>query len=207
MAQNILGQDVPIEVETKAHEIACIGGVKYVYREGEYGEGYPFASVGGQQAARFRSENYENFKLPLGNGWVAFHSPSYAPVEVIDFPEGDVPALPPSRLGLITETKKIDGSPLIFRVEDEDFFVAPSNPGKAFRLQKLLVDDGSGLENGHLEVRISYYMIAHKPRMKGKWAFGQFAPMMTLAEVRLITDKLERKGWLVTTPPEPVGEA
>jgi len=39
-------------------------------------------------------------------------------------------------------------------------------------------------------------MIAHKPRMKGKWAWGQFAPMMTEAEMVEIFDRLKAKGWI-----------
>ena len=106
------------------------------------------------------------------------------------------PTLPPSRIGVITRTVKIDGSPMVYRVEDEEFFVAPSNPGKAFRLQRLRFDDGAGFEAGHIEYRICYYMIAHRPRMKGKWAFGQFAPLMTPGELCLIVSKLKNKGWI-----------
>jgi len=114
-----------------------------------------------------------------------------------DVPPSSHPPLPPSRIGVITRTKKIDGSPMIYRVEDEDFFIAPSNLGKAFRLQQLRFDDGAGFETGHTEYRICYYMIAHRPRMKGKWAFGQFAPLMTPEELSLIVSKLRNKGWIV----------
>lgn len=107
-----------------------------------------------------------------------------------------VPPLPPSRKGAITRTERIDGSPLVYRVEDEDIFIAPSNPRKAFLLHKLGVDDGNGVENGSVMFRIGYYMIAHKPRVKGKWAWGQFAPMMTPEELDLIVRRLREKGWL-----------
>ncbi|HKO19198.1 MAG TPA: hypothetical protein VJU82_09965 [Acidobacteriaceae bacterium] len=96
----------------------------------------------------------------------------------------------PSRLGKVTQRKGIDGSPLIYEVEDEEVFVAPSNAGKAFSLQKLRFSDG------RIEFRICYYMIAHKPRMKGKWAFGQFAPMMTPQELEMIMDIVCQKGWV-----------
>jgi hypothetical protein len=96
----------------------------------------------------------------------------------------------PRRIGKSTRTRRIDGSPLNYSVEDEVSFVAPSNPGKAFYLQKLVFDDG------RIEFRICYYMIAHRPRMKGKWAFGQFAPMMTPEELKLLFDKAQEKGWL-----------
>lgn len=99
------------------------------------------------------------------------------------------PALP-SRINKETRRKRIDGSPLVYTVEDEDVFVAPSNEEKAFCLQKLRFDDG------RVEFRICYYMIAQKPRMKGKWAFGQFAPMMTAEEMTMIFDKVKARGWL-----------
>ena len=96
----------------------------------------------------------------------------------------------PSRLGKTTRRKKIDGTPLIYTVEDEVLFVAPSNPRKAFCAQKLRLPDGSE------EFRICYYMIAHKPRMKGRWAFGQYAPFMTFAELTMMIEKVKAKGWL-----------
>ncbi|HEX8675474.1 MAG TPA: hypothetical protein VF710_26505, partial [Longimicrobium sp.] len=102
----------------------------------------------------------------------------------------------PSRLGKVTQRKAIDGSPLIYEVEDEEVFVAPSNPGKAFCLQKLRFSDGRS------EFRICYYMIAHKPRMKGKWAFGQFAPMMTPDELEMIVAIVRRKGWISSAAAE-----
>ena len=79
---------------------------------------------------------------------------------------------------------------MVYTFEDEEVFVAPSNEKKAFCFQKLRFDDGRE------EYRICYYMIAHKPRMKGKWAFGQFAPMMRAEELKLIFEKAKAKGWL-----------
>ena len=96
----------------------------------------------------------------------------------------------PCRLGKTTRAKTIDGSPLVYTVEEEDVFIAPSNVEKAYCLQKLRLDDGT------VGYRICYYMIAKKPRMKGKWAFGQFAPMMTSEEMCLIFEKAKAKGWV-----------
>ena len=98
--------------------------------------------------------------------------------------------LPKSRIGCKTTRKMIDGKPLIYTVIDEDIFLAPSNNRKAFCLQKLKFDDGCE------EFRIAYYMIAEKPRMHGKWAYGQFAPMMTKEEMIIIFEKAREKGWI-----------
>ena len=96
----------------------------------------------------------------------------------------------PSRVGKTTERRTINGSPMVYTVEDEVVFVAPSNEKKAFCFQKLRHG------NGREEYRICYYMIAVKPRMKGKWAFGQFAPMMSGEELKLLFEKAKAKGWL-----------
>ena len=96
----------------------------------------------------------------------------------------------PKRLGQKTTTKRIDGSPLVYTVVDEEVFHARSNPQKAFCLHKIR------FETGIEEFRIGYYMIAHKPRMRGKWAWGQYAPMMTRDEMVEIFEKLKAKGWI-----------
>jgi hypothetical protein len=99
------------------------------------------------------------------------------------------PALP-SRRGKTTKTKGIDGRSIEFTVVDEDIFPALSNEGKAFCLHKIRH------KTGKEEFRIGYYMIAHKPRMKGKWAWGQYAPIMTAEEMRMIFERAKAKGWI-----------
>jgi len=98
--------------------------------------------------------------------------------------------LPKSRLGKKTSGKAIDGKPMVYTVVDEEVFLAPSNERKAFCLHKLKFEDGQEI------IRIAYYMIAEKGRMKGKWAFGQFAPMMTKEETKMIFEKMKTKGWI-----------
>src|SRR5882724_2103705 len=91
----------------------------------------------------------------------------------------------PSRIGKMTKAKTISGDPMQYTVVDEDVFLAPAHTGKgkAFAIHKLKHSDGRE------EFRIGYYMIAHRPRMKDKWAWGQFAPMMTKEEMALIFDR------------------
>jgi hypothetical protein len=192
-AKNECGHDVPAEVSELAQQLGCVKGVKYVYRDGDYGSKRPVVSIGCRKASRFLSGTFDKYKVQLINGWVAFKSPSN--VMRLAIP-GITPPLY-SRIGQITQRKKIDGSPLVFRVEDEEVFLALSNPKKAFCLQKILIDDGQGFENGHVEYRIFYYMIIHKSRGKGKWGYGQFAPMMTTEELALIVQKMKAKGWLL----------
>jgi hypothetical protein len=96
----------------------------------------------------------------------------------------------PIRLGKTTRTKAIDGKPVVYTVIDEDIFLAPSNDKKAFALHK--IRHASGRE----EFRIGYYMIAHRPRMRGKWAWGQYAPMMTAQDMQMIFQRAKAKGWV-----------
>ena len=77
-------------------------------------------------------------------------------------PEGqsEYPPLP-SRIGKVTKRVFIDGSPMEYTVVDEITRMPASTPGKAIYLQLLR------FANGREELRLCYYMIAHKPRAKG----------------------------------------
>jgi hypothetical protein len=196
---NECGLEVPSEIEAEAVRLRCAKGVKYVYRDGAYGRKGPAASIGCLKASRFRSGDHDPFKVDLGDGWVAFRSPSVLAVtaEPVQLLDQELPPLPVSRIGKITRRRKIDGTPLVFRVDDQELFVAPSNRRKAYLLQKIRMDDGEGFEKGHWEYRIAYYMIGHKDRVKGRWAFGQFAPIMTPENLAAIVQRLQQKGWLV----------
>jgi hypothetical protein len=79
---------------------------------------------------------------------------------------------------------------VVYTVVDEDVFVAPTNSDKAFAIHKLKFSDG------RTEFRIGYYMIAQRPRVKGKWAWGQYAPMMTKEEMAEIFSRVKAKRWI-----------
>lgn len=65
MARNEVGIEVPAEVETAAQQLGCVGGVRYVYRDGQYGRGnMPVASIGCVQPRRWRSNRFEGWKVP-----------------------------------------------------------------------------------------------------------------------------------------------
>jgi hypothetical protein len=76
MQVNEWGDPVPPEVAEAAREHGCLDGIKYVYPDGDYGGRYPCASIDCYRATRFRGTNYQDYKVPLGAGWVAFRSPS-----------------------------------------------------------------------------------------------------------------------------------
>src|ERR1051325_5881343 len=122
MAYNEVGHEVPPSVEQGARQQGCLGGVKYVYRVGEYGGHCPVASIGCRRATRFRGTNYENFKVALANGWVAFKSPSYNGAIAVsnEAPSNDAPLLTP---------KPFDGTlDALLRLTDPDAYSPREDP-------------------------------------------------------------------------------
>ena len=83
---NEIGMEVPPEVVMKAREYGCIKGIKYVYKDGEYGrKRFPASSIGGTKATRFGNmDSVKANKVELGNGWVAFKSPTHGGVNIFD---------------------------------------------------------------------------------------------------------------------------
>jgi hypothetical protein len=97
----------------------------------------------------------------------------------------------PSRIGKTTQRKYMDGSPMSFTVLDEIVHVPASNQKKAIYLQMLKFAD-----DGRTEMRLCYYVLGHRGRIKGKWAFGQFAPMIRKEDFDKIISKAREKGWV-----------
>jgi hypothetical protein len=80
---------------------------------------------------------------------------------------------------------------MTYTVLDEIVHIPPSNPGKALYLQLLRFDN-----DGREEMRLCYYMIGHQPRGKGKWLFGQFAPMIGRDDFEAMLSLARKKGWI-----------
>jgi hypothetical protein len=205
MGKNELQEEVPPQVEAAARGIRCHKGVKYVYRDGVYPRKGPATGIScKRKASRLHPERLVSHKVELCDGWVAFKAVGSGELDAIiePLPSGESIGLPLPRIGKVTRTKKIDGTPLVFRVDEEELFHAPGNVMKAYLLQKLRMDDGKGFNEGHDEYRIAYYMIGHKGRSRNKWAFGQFAPIMTPDDLAAIIEHMRDRGWL---PAELIG--
>jgi hypothetical protein len=97
----------------------------------------------------------------------------------------------PSNIGKTKPLTYIDGSTTTYTVLDEIRRIPLSNPGKALYLQVLQFAD-----DDRKEMRLCYYMIAHRPRMKGKWVFGQFAPMIREEDFRYLIAEAQKRGWV-----------
>lgn len=44
--------------------------------------------------------------------------------------------------------------------------------------------------------RFGYYIIGKRPKMKGKWVWGQFAPFITRRDFEVIVAEAREKGWI-----------
>ena len=100
--------------------------------------------------------------------------------------------LPPSNKGKRRSAKRPDGSHFYFTIEDE-FYVehVGEKSNKLIYLQRLKLE-----KDGRIQLRLGYYAIGEKPRMCGRWVWGQFAPMMSVADFRKIIDIVDQKRWL-----------
>jgi hypothetical protein len=78
------------------------------------------------------------------------------------------PPLPPNigRSGVLIYPP--DGERKRFTITDEIRRRQSDNPNKVIVLQRVEFEDG------RKQVRIGYYVIGKKPKMKGKWVWGQY---------------------------------
>jgi hypothetical protein len=94
----------------------------------------------------------------------------------------------------IGERKKLrfpDGSVRWYRIADEITKVQSSNEQKYFCLQKLNYEDGDDEE-----IRFGYYIIGKKERMKGKWVWGQYCPLLPKRDFEEIIKLAIEKHWI-----------
>lgn len=61
---------------------------------------------------------------------------------------------------------------------------------KIICLQRVRFDD-----DNREEVRLGYFVIGKKPKMLGRWVWGQYATFMPLRDFKWIIRQAEEKGW------------
>jgi hypothetical protein len=83
-----------------------------------------------------------------------------------------------------------DGYKYKFTVTDEIVRLQTGMPDKLLCLQLIEFEDRKK------EVRLGYYIIGKKPKMRGKWVWGQYCTLLPLADFRALVQSAERKGWL-----------
>jgi hypothetical protein len=62
-------------------------------------------------------------------------------------------------------------------------------------LEKIICLQRIKFDHGAIELRLGYYIIGKKPRMKGKWVWGQFAATMPAQDLLSIVELAKTKGW------------
>lgn len=97
----------------------------------------------------------------------------------------------PSNIGKVKTIETIHGKPRRIKVLDEIRHTQSSNPDKAFYLQRLRLEN-----EGREEFRFGYYIIGVKPRMRGKWAWGQSAPMVPAEDFQAVIREAAARGWI-----------
>jgi hypothetical protein len=78
----------------------------------------------------------------------------------------------PTTVGKEGKNRLADGSEHRFEVVGEIRRTQSDLPSKILMLQKVRFEDGAE------ELRLGYYIIGKKGRMKGRWTWGQFAPFV-----------------------------
>jgi len=97
----------------------------------------------------------------------------------------------PSKIGKKGALIDIDGNKQHFIILDEVTHVQSTYPGKVICLQRLRFESDC-----HIELRLAYYIIGKKPKMAGKWVWGQYATMMPVEDFQTIISKATEKGWI-----------
>jgi hypothetical protein len=97
----------------------------------------------------------------------------------------------PLRFSLVGQARKIEGGFRSFKVKDYVSLVPTNSKGdKVAILEELEFDDGKR------ELRLGYYIIGHRGRMKGKWAWGQYALFIPAEDLVKLVEKAREKGIL-----------
>ncbi len=76
-----------------------------------------------------------------------------------------------------------------YEIIDEIKTLQHNSKTKAIYLQLIKFDDKS------IEVRLGYYIIGKKPKMKDKWTWGQYATLLPMRDFKKIYKLAEKKNW------------
>jgi len=84
----------------------------------------------------------------------------------------------------------LDGKTLRFKIVDEIRRVQSDMDEKALYLQRIKF-----VKDDREEFRLGYYIIGKLPKMKGKWVWGQFAPLVPRKDFVSIMHVARNRGW------------
>ena len=96
----------------------------------------------------------------------------------------------PSTVGKRATVRFPDGRKMIWHVIDE--IRHNEGSGKILILQRLQSDNDQTTEM----FRFGYYIIGKKPKMKGRWVWGQFAPFIYADDFKAMILEATKKNWI-----------
>jgi len=96
----------------------------------------------------------------------------------------------PNHVDTKGKTVDPDGTISKYTIVDEIIIPQSDAPQKLIYLQKIVFDDKK------VELRLCYYIIGKKPKMKGRWVFGQYATFLPQKDFKTIVNKARKKGWI-----------
>jgi len=95
----------------------------------------------------------------------------------------------PLSFSLEGRARRVNGGSRSFRVK-EFVSIVPSNS----KGDKLALLEELEFEDGSKELRLGYYKIGHRGRMKGKWAWGQYALFIPADDLLKLIERGKEKG-------------
>jgi hypothetical protein len=97
----------------------------------------------------------------------------------------------PNNIGKRRTITDIFGETRYFKILDEINLISSTYGEKAIYLQRIQFE-----EDDRIELRLGYYIIGKKPKMAGRWVWGQYATMMPRADFAEIIKQAHAQGWL-----------
>ncbi|MBI3538287.1 MAG: hypothetical protein HY070_12115 [Chloroflexi bacterium] len=82
-----------------------------------------------------------------------------------------------------------DGKRLRFEITGEIRKFQSDLSSKIIVLERVRFDDG------RIELRLAYYIIGKKPRMQGKWVWGQYATFLPAGDFAAVVNEAQKLRW------------
>jgi len=89
----------------------------------------------------------------------------------------------------------IDGTKRHFKIEDEIIHPQSNSNRKLIVFQKMHFE-----EEDRVEFRLGYYMIGLKPKVKGRWVWGQFCLLLPEEDLMAILKEARKRKWFQQQP-------
>lgn len=79
-----------------------------------------------------------------------------------------------------------------FEILDEILMPQSGAKNKRLCFQKIMFT-----KDKRIELRLGYYIIGKKPKMRGKWVWGQFSMMIPIKDFIVLIEEAKSRGWFL----------